>query len=78
MKTLKMVSRRNVLMSIHVIFIFISVTLLSSCYATMQTPRSARGEVVITSQNRVDHQNSDDRHDRRQQRQERRHNHDNN
>ena len=78
MKTLKMVSRRNVLKSIHVVLMFASVTLLSSCYATMQTPRSARGEVIISSENRGDHHNGNDRYERRRLRQERHHNQDDN
>ena len=78
MKILKIVSRRNILMSIHIIFMLVSLTLLSSCYATMDTPRSARGEVIITGHNEGDHQNGNDRYERRRQRQERYHNQDDN
>jgi len=74
MKTLKIRCRRNLLMSIHVIFMVASVTLLSSCYATIHTPRSARGEVIISSENRGEHRNSNDRYERRRLRQERHHN----
>ena len=78
MKSLKMVSRINVLKSIHVVLMFASVTLLSSCYATMDTPRSARGEVIITGHDGGDHRNGDNRYERRRQRQERHHDHEDN
>jgi len=78
MKSLKMLSRINVLKSIHVVLMFASVTLLSSCYATMQTPRPARAEIVIGGHDNGEHRDGDDRYERRRQRQERRHNQDDN
>ena len=57
MKTLKMVSRRNVLMSVFVIFMVASVNLLSSCSTTIRTPRHSRTEVVIQGQARGEKQN---------------------
>ena len=78
MKTLKIRCRRNVLIAVHVVFMFASVTLLSSCYATMDTPRSARGEVIITGHDGGEHHNGNDRYERRRLRQERNHNHDDN
>ena len=80
MKTLKIISRRNVLIAVHVVFMFASITLLSSCYATMDTPRPARAEIVISGHDRGGSRisGSNDRYERRRLRQERHHNQDDN
>jgi len=78
MKTLKMVNRINVLKSIQVLLMFASVTLLSSCYATMDTPRPVRSEIVISGHDRGEHRDGNDRYERRRQRQERHHDNEDN
>jgi hypothetical protein len=78
MKTLKMVNRINVLKSIQVLLMFASVTLLSSCYATMDTPRPVRSEIVISGHGRGEHRDGNDRYERRRQRQERHHDNEDN
>jgi len=67
-------------MSVYVIFMLASVTLLSSCYATMDTPRPVRSEIVISGHDRGESRisGSNDRYERRRLRQERHHNQDNN
>ena len=77
MRALKSVSISKVLTSIVVIFMLSLVTLLSSCTATVRTPRHVRTEVVIQGQVSGGHQDGDDRQERRRQRQERREHHDN-
>ena len=77
MKASKSVSARKVLTSIVVIFMLSWITLLSSCTATVRTPRHVRTEVVIQGQVSSGHQDGDDRQERRKQRQERREHHDN-
>ena len=78
MKTLKIVSAGKVLTSIAVIFMLSWGTLLSSCTATLRTPRHVSSEVVIEGRTSGDYHDNDNRHERRERRQERREHHDDN
>jgi hypothetical protein len=77
MKTSKSIIAGKVLTSIFVIFMLSCVTLLSSCTATLRTPRHVSTEVVIQGRTGVIHDNNRDRHERRERRNERRGHHDN-
>ena len=59
------VRKPKVLTSILVIFVLTWIILLSSCYATVRTPRQNRDGVVIEQKDRVE------RHDRRWRREHR-------
>jgi hypothetical protein len=71
MKTLKKGRSTNVFISILFIFVISLVTLLSSCTATLQTPRHLRSEVVIQGQVDNDHHNHRSRDARRERREHR-------
>lgn len=75
MKLLKKVSAANVLTSLIVIFMLSWLTILTSCTATIRTPRHVSSTVVIEGQVSGEHNNSNDRHERRALRQERREHH---
>ena len=78
MKTLKIVSAGKVFTSVAVIFMLSWVTLLSSCTATLRTPRHVSSEVVIEGRTGDNHWDNENRHERRERRQERREHHDEN
>jgi len=71
MKTLEKGKSIKVLTSIFVIFMMSLVTLLSSCTATLQTPRHISSEVVIQGQVGNDHHNHRNRDARRERREHR-------
>jgi hypothetical protein len=50
LKTLKNLRAGKILTSVAIIFMLSWVTLLSSCVATVRTPRHARSNVVIETQ----------------------------
>lgn len=66
MKTLKKVRSGNVLTSILVIFMLSMMTLLSSCTATVRTPRQVQANVVIEGQVSGDHHERSERRERRE------------
>ena len=76
MKTSKSVRTGKVLTSVLVLFMLLWVILLSSCTATLQTPRHVRTDVFISGQVRGERQNGGDRQMRRERRQEQRERHD--
>jgi len=77
MKTSKSLVAGKVLTLIVVIFMLSWITLLSSCTATIRTPRHLSTEVVIQGQTGEIHDNDRDRQERRERRHERREHHDN-
>ena len=77
MKTLRKFRFGKVLTAVLVIFMLSWVTLLSSCTATLQTPRHAGSEVVIQGQIGNDHPVRDYRQERLDRRAKRMH-HDHN
>ena len=68
MKTFKNLSSGKILTSVVVIFMLSWVTLLSSCVATVRTPRHVRSNVVIESQVQVrgEHNGRTERRERRE------------
>jgi hypothetical protein len=77
MKISKSVIAGKVLTSIVVLFMLSWVTLLSSCTATVRTPRHVSTEVVIQGSTGEIRHNDGDRQQRRERRQARRVHHDN-
>lgn len=73
MKTLKSLRASKVLTSIVVLFMLSWVTLLSSCTATVQTPRQVRTEVVIQGQVSNEHHHRNYGQERRERRERREH-----
>lgn len=73
MKTLKMVSAGKVLTSIIFLFMLSWITLLSSCTATVRTPRNVRANVVVEGQVGVVHHDRNARYDRIERRERREH-----
>ena len=69
MKTLNFFGAGKVLTTILVLFMLSWVTLLSSCVATVRTPRYSGSTVLIESQGHNDRQ---DRNERRKTRREQR------
>jgi hypothetical protein len=69
MKILKNLMMRRILTSLAVIFMLSFMTLLSSCTATVHTPRQVRADVVIRSQGDDHHHyNRIERRERREHR----------
>lgn len=76
MKTSKKAIAGSLLTTILVIFMLSWITLLSSCVATVRTPRHVRSTVVIEGQVGGEHHDRDDRQARRAHRKELREHHD--
>jgi hypothetical protein len=70
METLNMRRAGKVLISILVIFMLSWLTLLSSCTATIRTPRHAGSTVIIENQVPGERHNSNARQERRDRRKE--------
>ena len=76
MKLLKNFTSGRILTSIVVIFMMSWITLLSSCTATVRTPRRVHTSVIIEGQIPNDNHQRSNREIRRERR-ERQHHHDN-
>jgi hypothetical protein len=74
MKTFKKFGAGRLLTTILVIFMLSWVTLLTSCTATVRTPRNSRSTVIIEGQVSGSHQDHDRRSDRLARRERREHN----
>ena len=73
MKILKILISGRILTSILMIFMLSFMTILSSCTATIRTPRHARTNVVIRSQGDYDNNGRSERQERRERRERREH-----
>lgn len=69
MKTSKKFRLGSVFTAIIIVFMLASMTLFSSCYATVSTPRHVRANVVIRSQD--DNNGHRERNERRERREHR-------
>lgn len=74
MKTLTNFRAGRLLTTILVIIMLSWITLLTSCTATVRTPRHARSTVIIEGQVSGDHHDNDRRSDRLARRERREHN----
>jgi len=74
MKTIKNFGAGRILTTMLVIIMLSWLTLLTSCTATVRTPRHARSTVIIEGQVSGEHHDYDRRNDRRARREHREHN----